>query len=141
LAIAKQFIHKYSSAMKPLIGRELTRKDGISVAQLKKCETRLKLKLPAAVRDYYRIAGKLSINTEHNVLYAPLQLRIESGKLVFMEENQRVVFCGLDLKELKRSDPRVFQANNEAPLRWVPARKTFSGFLIGMWRWLQGMDT
>ena len=97
--------------------------------------------MPAALNDYYRVAGELAINTEHNVLYAPEQLRIENGKLVFMEENQRVVFWGLDLKELKKPDPQVFQANNEAPLKWVPEGKTFSKFLIGMWRWLQGIGT
>jgi hypothetical protein len=93
LATAKQFIQKYSSAMKHLIGREVTRKDGISVAELKKCEKRLKLKLPAALRDYYRVGGELSINTEHNVLYTPGQLRIENGKLVFMEKKSRIREC------------------------------------------------
>lgn len=78
--------------MKPLIGRELTRKDGVSVADIPECEKRLKLKLPPALRDYYRVSGGLPINREHNIFYSPKQLRIENGKLVFMEENQRVVF-------------------------------------------------
>jgi hypothetical protein len=141
LATAKQFIQRYSTAMKPLIGRELTRKDGVSVADIQKCEERLKLKLPAALRDYYRVAGELPINREHNVLYPPRQLRVENGKLVFMEENQRVVFWGLDMKELKKPDPLVFQANNETPLKWYSEGKAFSDFIIGMWRWLQGFDS
>jgi len=37
--------------------------------ELAQCEKRLKLKLPKAFREYYEFAEKLSINTEHNILY------------------------------------------------------------------------
>jgi len=50
--------------------------DGFSAKELSDCEKMLKLKLPPAFRDYYESAGKVSINTEHNILYDPKKLKI-----------------------------------------------------------------
>ena len=68
------------------------------------------MKLPRAFREYYEFAGKVSINTEHNILYDPKRLTTWKGKLLFMEENQRVVFWGLDVQKPNQADPQVFQA-------------------------------
>jgi hypothetical protein len=97
--------------------------------------------LPPAFRDYYESAGKVSINTEHNILYDPKKLKIWKGKLLFMEENQRVVFWGLDVREFDQADPKVFQANNSEPIEWYSLDKPFSEFILSMWRWLRGFDT
>ena len=35
-----------------------------------------------------------------------------------MEENQAVVFWGIDLKDLEKPDPMVYQANNESEMVW-----------------------
>jgi hypothetical protein len=131
---------KYLAALKNLIGRPLTPRDGLSLTQVIACERRLKLKLPAALKSYYELAGKLPINTEHNQLYLPKALRIENGKLVFMEENQAVVFWGIDLNALKKLDPMVFQANNESEIVWYSEDLCFSDWIIKMWRWQAGLD-
>jgi hypothetical protein len=110
------------------------------LTQVIACERRLKLKLPAALKSYYELAGKLPINTEHNQLYLPKALRIENGKLVFMEENQAVVFWGIDLNALKKLDPMVFQANDESEIVWYSEDLCFSDWIIKMWRWQAGLD-
>jgi hypothetical protein len=135
------FKRKYSEAFKTLVDRELKNGDGFKVAELAKSEKRLKLKLPLAFREYYEFAGKVPINTEHNILYSPSKLKIWKGKLLFMEENQRVVFWGLDTQELDQTDPQVFQAANSEPITWYSEQKPFSEFILSMWRWLRGLDT
>lgn len=60
------------------------------------------------------MAGRLSINREHNLLFDPKDLTKFNGKLVFMQENQAVVFWGMDIKALNEFDPEVFQANNDS---------------------------
>jgi hypothetical protein len=134
------FKSKYANAFKTLLGRNLKQGDGFAAPELAGCERRLRVKLPRALREYYEVAGKLSINTEHNILYGPKKLKIWKGKLLFMEENQRVVFWGLDAQELNLADPQVFQANNSAPIEWYSLEKPYSEFILSMWRWLRGFD-
>lgn len=132
---------KYSTELKTILGRGLTKQDGTkATASLAAAEKRLKLQLPAALKIYYEMAGSLEINTEHNVLYQPKNLTKLNGKLVFMEENQAVVFWGMDIKALNQLDPEVFQANNENPIRWYSEDLAFSDFIIKMWRWLRALD-
>jgi hypothetical protein len=131
---------KYLEALKTLIGRPLTPRDGLPRGPLIACEHRLKLKLPSALKSYYELAGQLGINTEHNQLYSPGKLRIENRKLVFMEENQAVVFWGIDLKDLEKPDPMVYQANNESKIVWHSEDLCFSDWIIKMWRWRTGLD-
>jgi len=135
------FKEKYSNAFKTFIDRGLKQGDGFERKELLQCEKRLKLKLPLAFREYYEFAGKLPINTQHNILYEPSKLKIWKGKLLFMEENQRVVFWGLDLQVLRQTDPQVFQAHNSEPIEWYSEEKSFSEFILSMWRWLLGLDT
>jgi hypothetical protein len=52
-----QFAKKYSSALELLIERKLVPADGMKISFLAACEQRLKLKLPASLRDYYALAG------------------------------------------------------------------------------------
>ena len=86
-----------------------------------------------------RVAGKLDINKEHNVLYDPEELRPADDILVFMEENQYVVVWGIRSADLSQSDPQVYQAATVEPLEWYPEELTFSQFIIAMWKWQRGL--
>jgi hypothetical protein len=57
-----------------------------------------------------------------------------------MEENQAVVFWGIDLKDLEKPDPMVYQANNESEMVWQSEDLSFSDWIIKMWRWQTGLD-
>ncbi len=135
-----QFAPQYSAALRELIERELTSADGMDPTLLAACEQRLQLKLPVALREYYLLAGQLPLNQEHNRLYLADDLRIEDGKLLFMEENQYVVFWGMNVPQLQQPDPEVFQAVNASPLEWYSQEVSFSEFIIKMWRWQHGLD-
>jgi hypothetical protein len=131
---------KYTKALETLIGRKLTVADGLKGSQVVSAERRLNLKLPLALREYYEVAGKLSINTDHNKLYSPPDLLVREGKLLFMEENQAVVFWGMDLKELGQLDPEVFQAANVDELVWYSEERKFSDWIIKVLEWQSGLD-
>jgi hypothetical protein len=133
------FHERYADLIRRHLGREPRRSDGVSDAALAKCERRLDIRLPAAVREYYLMAGRLEqLNRAHNFLYAPDELRIEDGHLWFMEENQAVVHWGLPLKRLAEPGPTVYQRANEEGARWYSMRLRFSIFLIRVYDWQAG---
>ena len=135
-----QFSDKYSPVLESLLERELTKSDGLAPAELRNAEERLQLKLPRALADYYLLAGALDLNRQHNRLYPPSGLEIMDQKLIFMEENQAVVFWGMELHQLNSPDPTVFQACNNLPLEWYSEEVPFSDFILKMWRWQYGLD-
>ena len=132
------FAEKYATALLAILERRLKPADGLASGFATAAERKLKLKIPTALREYYAVAGRLPLNKEHNRLYSPGKLKILAGKLVFMEENQNVVFWGMDLGSLRESDPEVFQANNEESIVWHSEGLAFSDFIIKMWRWQYG---
>lgn len=131
---------RYSDLIRRHLSREPQRGDGVTEAVMKKCERRLGTQLPAAVRAYYLLAGRLDqINRAHNILFAPDDLRIEDGHLWFMEENQAVVHWGLPVKRLSEDDPMVYQRANEKDAKWYSERMRFSVFLVRMYDWQAGI--
>lgn len=135
-----KFFPKYAEALAPLIQRPIGRYDGLASATIEAAERELGLKIPAALREYYLAAGRLPLNKEHNRLRDPAELSLLEGKLVFMEENQVVVFWGTDERACDQDDPEVFQANNEVPIVWYSEQISLSDFIIKMWRWQYGLD-
>jgi hypothetical protein len=130
---------RYIDLIRRHLGRGPKRVDGVTGAALKQCEGRLGVRLPAAVRDYYLLAGRLDrLNRTHNRLFAPDEVRVEDGHLSFMEENQAVVHWGLPVKRLSAEDPVVHQRANVDDARWYSEKMWFSTFLIRMYDWQAG---
>lgn len=57
-------------------------------------------------------------------------------KLVFMEENQCVVFWGIAKADLGEADPVVWQGVNGEPIEWYAEDHRLSRFLMAMWKWI-----
>ena len=130
---------RYIDLIRRHLGRDPTRADGVTQAALEKCERRLGVQLPTAVRDYYLMAGRLDqLNKRHNLLFGPDELRVEDAHLWFMEENQGVVHWGLPVKRLSEDDPIVYQRANVDDAKWYPEKMRFSTFLIRMYDWQAG---
>jgi hypothetical protein len=101
---------EYSSLFSRL-GYPLSKRDGFSKAQIAKAENKVGVRLPAALRDYYLVAGRERVlNHVFNRLCLPEEWELHSGKLVFMEENQTVVVWGVTATTRPTHDPSVFQA-------------------------------
>jgi hypothetical protein len=129
------FRERYRSAVRALIGHYYP-SDGVSEKNLSAIETRLQRCIPTALRDYYLITGGLvELNEAYHRLLHPINLRVEHGKLVFMEGNQSAVVWGTDCLPAE-SDPTVYQAAPaESPFAWSSEEMTCSDFLHVMLYW------
>jgi hypothetical protein len=130
---------RYQAMVRRHLGRDTRRGDGCSQATVAKAERQLGVRLPAAMREYYLLAGRLDrLNRAHNRLYAPTELQIVDGYLVFMEENQGVALWGIPVRRLAADDPFVHQRASHPDAKWYSERLRFSAFLICMFDWQAG---
>lgn len=136
---ALAFRRRYSDLLRRHLDRDPKDSDGVTIAAVTKCENRLGLCLPVAMREYYLIAGRLDrLNRAHNIPFSLSELRIEESHLWFMEENQVVVYWGLPLKRVSSSDPIVHQRARAEGANWYSEKSRFSTFLIRMYDWQAG---
>jgi hypothetical protein len=123
---------KSTSAM---LVRPLTLEDGQSETSISDAEARLGLRLPAVLREYYLLAGRFDrFNRAHNQLRRPEEWCVDGSKLVFLEENQCVVFWGVDAGTSPDDDPPVYQGPNVRgrPTEWYLEHERCSEFLLVM---------
>jgi hypothetical protein len=130
VSFAKQLRSTFATLVRPLASE-----DGQPEASIAGAEARLGLRLPGVLREYYLLAGRLDrFNRAHNELRRPEEWSVEGGKLVFLEENQGVVFWGVEVGTLPEADPRVYQAENVRgrSTEWYLEHERCSEFLIVM---------
>jgi hypothetical protein len=116
------------------LGYPLTKQAGHPARILIANEKRLGVRIPSALREYYLVAGReRRFNTSHNRLLSPKDWSVERQKLVFMEENQRVLWWAVPTQRPQAvGDPPVFQGLNDEPVRWYSERRRCSVFLAVM---------
>jgi hypothetical protein len=86
----------------------LTADDGCDATELDAAETRLGVRLPAALREAYRLFGRREdLTANQDRLVPPDKLTVDHGMLVFREENQWVALWGVRLEDLDQDDPPV----------------------------------
>ncbi len=121
------------------LGREPRQNEGLSDEEIEQAEKRFGFRFPESLRLYYRITGNLpELNQRHNRLLNLSDLDVENGFLIFMEENQNVVYWAIKVSETANSDPEVWQIINEELREFYPERKTFSKFIVEMMNWQLG---
>ena len=131
------YLFRYRQAIE-VLDRPLTSADGLPDREIVTGEQRLGVRLPRALREFYGIAGQLDhLNRAHNRLYTPDEWFVDAGKLVFMEENQAVVYWGIPISEWLCDDPPVSQGVNvvDQPIDWHPEHGACSEFLLVMLHW------
>ena len=98
-------------------------------------EKRLGIKLPAALGDYYRLAGKhKQVSDGMNHLRKPPELELSGGALIFLEENQGVFSSGVLAADLDQQDPPV-RERNLGESEWRPAATRLSRYLLVTFCW------
>lgn len=105
------------------VGTQLGFEEACSDEEISSAESRLGIKLPVSLKEFYSIAGREKrINKLHNRLLSPEKLFIDAGRVVFLEENQSVVFWGIAANEVMVADAPVFQGVNrgESGIEWIP---------------------
>jgi hypothetical protein len=127
-----EWADQFREVLTHIAGR-VTKGDGFPLQALEKCEARLGLQLPQPLRDYYLSVGRNKINSAHNRLRTPDTLEVQQRRLVFMEENQWVVYWGVPTKTAA-ADPMVFQSMDPEAGDWTSESKC-SQFLSAMLCW------
>lgn len=111
-------------------GYPLRPSHALPASVISKAENRLGIKVPPALRDYYLIAGReRRFNQCHSHLLPPSEWRLEKNLLLFLEENQWVVFWGVSIANPQTKDPPVYTAVNDDPLVWHREHTRTSRFL------------
>ncbi len=112
------------------LGFPLTTAHAVDKELLRVAEKTLGIRLPPALRDYYRVAGhEACLNQQHNRLLAPHEWRVEQSRLIFMAENQCVVWWGVDLRKPENPDPMVYQGIDDETWSWHSEYRPCSQFL------------
>lgn len=102
-----------NSLAERLLGRALTKNDGVRPSELDKVELKLGFTLPKILRDLYLLAGKNTMLMESfNRFALPSQLQRDENKIVFLEENQNICYWGFEIN-LENHNPKVYQLLNE----------------------------
>jgi hypothetical protein len=120
------------------LGVRLRSEDACSAADIEDAERRLAVSLPRSLKEYYLVAGREKrINQFHNRLLPPEKLWIDSERVVFMEENQWVVYWGVPALRETKSDAAVFQGVNrrDKGIEWHPEADSCPTFLNVMAVW------
>jgi hypothetical protein len=130
--VCKQY---YSDRFRQIFGSPPEPSDGLGDDAVRVKLAQAGLVIPAALFDYYSLAGRHWINENHNRLRPIEELEWMGDKLVFMEENQCVAFWGLCEADLEESDPVVWQGVNGEPVEWYAEDYRLSRFLMAMWKW------
>lgn len=125
----------YRRQFRELFGEPLASGDGLGDQGVRSRVEQFGLTIPAALADYYAVAGRHWINENHNRLRPIEALEWMDDRLVFLEENQEVAFWGIDRADLGQADPIVWQGVNGDPVEWYPEDFRLSRFLMAMWKW------
>lgn len=131
------FVESYQDTF-ATVGVRLGRNDACSAADINKAERRLGIMLPESLKEFYRIAGREKrVNQCHNRLLSLEELWIDSERVVFMEENQSVVFWGIPAVREAKPDAALFQGVNchDKGIEWYSETDSCSTFLNVMVVW------
>ncbi|OKJ06681.1 SMI1/KNR4 family protein [Kitasatospora sp. CB01950] len=117
-------------------GAPLTPDGGWSDVRLDAAEARLGLKLPAALREAYRLLGnRPDLTSNQDTLLPPEELYIDQDCLVYRVENQSCAYWGIPLTALDQEDPPTVAWPDVAPsvqLEITPWTARFSAECLGI---------
>lgn len=119
---------------------KLARKDGVPESEIASAEKRLGVRLPARLRELYRLSGRRrDLHAAHDRLFAPNKLIVVRGALVFYEQHDSRAAWGVlrDAlgKDVSNDDPPVVRALNEPPYAWQPDHDRLSSFFFTELLW------
>ena len=124
----------YETRFGEIFGEPLKPADGLGAATVQRLLAKRKLTIPLALADYYAVAGRHWINTNHKELFAIKKLQWDGDTLVFMDENQWVVSWGVREQDLTEDNPIVWQRSNTENA-WYAMKYRLSQFLMATWNW------
>lgn len=107
--------------------------DGYPSEVLDTTESRLAIRLPIALRDWYVQSGRRhDIWSRQDSLLPPEEIYIKEGHIVFYTENQSVVDWGIEKAHASLDDPPVFVSSADTEGEWIQENATTSEFCLQM---------
>jgi len=126
----------YLRIVRSLFNSPLSKEQRYTKVELDEIESKSNYRLPKALREFYLGIGTFdTILRACNRFYGPDDIVRMDDKLVFCEENQAVVYWGIDFAYQSEADPPVYQGINCEPMEWHIEAKSCSEFLTGMVYW------
>lgn len=132
------FAPRYREAVEIILGET---PPGVPEEELCEAESRVG-KLPAALREYYRVAGNVGpIGRVPNGIRSPSKLSVEKGILEFGGTNWGITTYGLKTSDMDLADRTVYLLTDEdwlsddAPGGWQPTDCSLSEFLFRHLYW------
>jgi hypothetical protein len=126
----------YRDRFREIFGEPPKPGDGLGRTAVRAALARANLVIPRALFDYYIVAGRHPVNRDHDRLHPIEGLEWMGDKLVFLEENQSVVYWAIDRSDLEESDAIVWQGVNGEPIEWFAEGYRLSRFLMARWKWI-----
>lgn len=131
VSYSTHYRHVYSR-----LGHRLTSGDSMSKTRIRTAEHRLGTVVPAALREYYLVAGRETrFNCAFNRLLPPEEWFLDRRRLIFMEENQTVVLWSVPAGDEPVQDCPVFLGVNGERIVWRKEHNHCSVFLAVMLHW------
>ncbi|WP_165245155.1 hypothetical protein [Paludisphaera soli] len=122
-ALLREFFDQWHPPLRPA--------EGDPAATLDAAAMRLGVDLPAALREWYAIAGRRADAwSRQDVFVRPDRLRIEDGRIVFYEESQAVVRWGVGVEGRQAEDPPVFVSSEDEHGEWLEESPSISLFAL-----------
>jgi hypothetical protein len=119
--MAQKSFKKHYCSVFEMLGYPLSERMATPPGEISSAEERLGARVPAALRDYYAVAGReRRFNHCLNRLLTPGQWSIDKQHLLFMEENQSVLWWGASVRNQNSQDPPISQGINDDPIEWHP---------------------
>ena len=123
----------YYRALFKSLGYPLGEREAMSADAITAAEKALGIRVPRALRDYYLVAGReRRFNVCNHRMLSPSDWFVDKQRLIFMEENQWVVWWAVPVRDLVADDPLVTQGMNDEPIAWQSLRRKCSEFLTFM---------
>lgn len=129
------FKEYYASRFKEIFSSPLQTSDGLGDELVQVKLQQLGLEIPEALAQYYAVAGLHWINKEHNRLRSLEELEWFDDKLVFMDENQWVVYWAISKADLYTPNPTIWQGANSDVIEWEDCGYECTRFIMAMWEW------
>lgn len=107
---------KYYANLFATFGYPLTERLGLAAEEIAAAERRLLVRVPAALRDYYRIAGReRRFGRSCHQLLPIYEWSVDrkSKRLIFMSENQGVCCWGVSVRNPDSANPPVSQGTDD----------------------------
>ncbi len=112
-----------------ILGRKIKDNEGINLLEIERQEKKLNISLPNELKEFYTLLGNNKLFTEGFQRFASVnELFIKDNKLVFLLENQSVIYWAVDLNDFKT----IYQTTNQdftTDVQWCAEEFELSEFI------------